>query len=181
MAVGASAGNGVFNQRFFYVVEGGKKEDEMEAITVTFDAAGATAAVSFPESALSNSTTPSSNNNTTATETKTGTSGEASFEQKLDDHNKKHGGENVNQNSTPTISNVAGLIYRIQLGALASDPGKAKFKTLGKVDISNEGGFYKVLYGSYSNKEDAIKNQADAKVKGFDGFVVKYQDGVRVK
>ena len=74
-----------------------------------------------------------------------------------------------------------GLVYKIQLGAFSKEPSRRDFKALGKVKISEENGMYKVLYGSYSSKEEAFKERELIISKGFEGFVVSYQDGVRVK
>jgi len=75
-----------------------------------------------------------------------------------------------------------GLVYKIQLGAFSKEPSKRDFKAVGKVKIAEENGMYKVLYGNFSSKEEAFKKRDEVVSKGFaDGFVVSYQDGVRVK
>lgn len=74
----------------------------------------------------------------------------------------------------------SGLIYKIQLGAFSKEPSKKDFKAIGKVKILEESGMYKVLYGSYTSKDEAFKQREQIIGKGFDGFVVSYQDGVRV-
>jgi hypothetical protein len=77
--------------------------------------------------------------------------------------------------------NSSGLVYKVQLGAYGADPGKSKFSAAGKVTISKEDGFYKVITGNFNTKEEAIQANEALKSKGFSGFVVKYQNGVRVK
>lgn len=72
-------------------------------------------------------------------------------------------------------------MYKIQLGAFSKEPARRDFKSIGKVKITEENGMYKVLYGSYTSKEEAFKERELILGKGFDGFVVSYQDGVRVK
>lgn len=74
-----------------------------------------------------------------------------------------------------------GLVYKIQLGAFSKEPSKSDFKSIGKVSVSSESGMYKVLWGSFISKEEAFKKREEIIAKGFDGFVVSYQDGVRVK
>ncbi|PBQ34459.1 hypothetical protein CNR22_22655 [Sphingobacteriaceae bacterium] len=74
-----------------------------------------------------------------------------------------------------------GLVYKIQLGAFSKEPSKRDFRALGKVKITEENGMYKVLYGSFTSKQDAFKEREQIISKGFDGFVVGYQDGVRIK
>ena len=75
----------------------------------------------------------------------------------------------------------SGIVYKIQLGAFSKKPAKSDFKSVGKIKIIEEDGMYKVLYGSFNIKEDAIKERLAILTKGFDGFVVTYQDGSRQK
>lgn len=85
------------------------------------------------------------------------------------------------KDSDISVENEAGITYKIQLGAFSKKPSKSDFKAVGKVKIIEEGGMYKVLYGNYKIKEDAIKERQVILSKGFDGFVVTYQDGSRQK
>jgi hypothetical protein len=80
--------------------------------------------------------------------------------------------------STETES---GIVYKIQLGAFSKKPAKSDFKAVGIIKIIEEDGMYKVLYGSFKVKEDAIKERLAIIAKGFDGFVVTYQGGSRQK
>lgn len=82
--------------------------------------------------------------------------------------------------SIPVVTQ--GLIYRIQLASSPTDPGRAKYSALGSnCEINKEEGLYKVLYGSFSTKEEALKAKDDLTNKGFNGFLVKYQNGIRIK
>lgn len=75
-----------------------------------------------------------------------------------------------------------GLVYRVQIASSPTDPGRAKYSALGSnCEIAKEEGNYKVLYGSFKTKEEALKAKDDLVIKGFNGFLVKYQNGVRVK
>jgi len=74
-----------------------------------------------------------------------------------------------------------GIVYRIQLGAFGNHPSRSEFQALGKVDILNENGLYKVMLGQYGSKQDAFQKRDQLISKGFDAFVVGYQDGVRLK
>ena len=89
--------------------------------------------------------------------------------------------EKTKKDSELSTEKEAGTVYKIQLGAFSKKPSKSDFKAIGKVKIQEEGGMYKVVYGSYSLKEDAIKERLAIIAKGFDGFVVTYLDGVRQK
>jgi len=245
MKIGATAGPGVFNQRFFYVEDNGKKEVELDPINVTFDPAGATAAATMDpggglagtnttatenasnsnnnsinssntETAANSNTTATtntdiaSNTNTTsantsteaaATETKTAKK-ELTFAEKLDAHHEKHSEPeektakkvaepkntekkevtgSLNNVGEKETENASGVVFKVQIGAFGSDPGKSKFSKAGKVTIINEGGKFKVLHGSFKTKEDAAAKLGELRGKGFDGFVVSYNNGVRVK
>jgi cell division septation protein DedD len=233
MEIGSLSGSRVFNQKFFYLEDGTKKDVEADSINVNFDAAGATTAVSFPKtdnesdnsstaattitsvkSENTPSTTPSNtaaaaNNSTTeAVATKTTAPRELTFAEKLDAHHEKHSTDKevaktpkkeikkpkttdvvkevkqpdkTETNDKAETNSSSGLVFKVQLGAFGADPGKAKFKVAGKVNIISEGGLFKVLCGNFSTKEEAIKRKEELKEKGLDGFVVRYQDGVRVK
>ncbi len=74
-----------------------------------------------------------------------------------------------------------GLVFRIQVGSFVKTPNKADFKPIGKVDVVTENGMFKALYGAFSTREEATKQKQYIISKGFDGFIVSYQDGVRVK
>jgi hypothetical protein len=76
---------------------------------------------------------------------------------------------------------VSGLVYKVQVGAFSKEPSASDFRSLGKVLIVNESGFFKVLVGGFGTREDALKKREQVISKGFDGFVVSYQNGVRVK
>lgn len=78
-----------------------------------------------------------------------------------------------------TVAN--GLVYRIQIGSFTKSPDKTQFRPLGKVEVVLENGVYKALYGSFRAKDEALKKRSEVISKGFDGFVVLYQDGLRVK
>jgi hypothetical protein len=90
--------------------------------------------------------------------------------------------EPVKTEPVKTAPSADGLIYRVQLASSPTDPGKSKYASLGNmVEIKKEDGAYKVLYGSYNSKEEGLKGYEEALGKGFKGFLVKYQNGVRVK
>lgn len=74
-----------------------------------------------------------------------------------------------------------GLVFKLQLGAFSKEPNKSEFKAIGKVAVKTENGMYKVLFGSFSSREEALQKRAELVAKGVDSFVVSYQDGVRVK
>jgi hypothetical protein len=183
---------GAFIQKFYYLDNGAKKEVEAAPINIAFGGSA------NPKN-LSGSTTQgnaTANTNTTPKNTTT-TQPVASAPAKTEPVKTEPAKtepvktqpvktEPVKTEpvvSTPVSTSAAtpGLIYRVQLASSPSDPGKSKYSALGKVDISKEDGAYKVLYGTYNTKEEAVKGFEEASAKGFKGFIVKYQNGVRVK
>ncbi len=85
----------------------------------------------------------------------------------------------LNNGVTTTTQN--GIIYLIQIGTFGADPGKSKYATLGKVTIEKVVNSYKVLIGDFSTKEEAQKKREELISKGYNGFIVSYQNGQRVK
>ncbi|HWY10186.1 MAG TPA: hypothetical protein VN026_02620 [Bacteroidia bacterium] len=162
VSVSASApAEGAVIQKFYFLENGAKKEVEAEPMNVAFG--GST-----------------KNLSTTTTQTKAEpvkTTPAKTEPVKTEPAKTEPVKENIN--TTPA---AAGLIYRVQLAASPTDPGKSKYAALGnKVEISKEDGSYKVLYGKYNTKEEGLKGFEEASAKGFKGFLVKYQNGVRVK
>jgi len=202
---GSVSGANVFNHKFYFLDNGVKKEVEGEAINVAFDGSGATFASSLPTTTETKTETKTEPVTTTETKTETTTSATttetkvATTETKTEPvttiktetkteptttetTSKVVVTKNETKSETKTNStNSAGLVYKIQLGAYGADPGQAKFAAIGKVTMSNEGGFVKALYGNFSSKEEALKKREELIGKGFSGFVVSYQNGVRVK
>lgn len=83
---------------------------------------------------------------------------------------------------TEAVAVTTDLVYKVQLAASPSESVKDKFVSLGGgLTTSKEDGAYKVLYGTYNTKEDALKAREELIAKGFTGFLVKYQNGIRVK
>src|SRR5690606_5718380 len=50
------------------------------------------------------------------------------------------------------------ILYRIQIGAFAHKPGRSEFDKLGMVQVVNEDGLYKVLFGSFASRTEAADN-----------------------
>lgn len=152
---------GTIIQKFYFLDGGVKKEVEAAPITIEFG-----------------SGTPVTSNTSPKTVNATGTqnSPAASPESKPVVKEEKV----VQPAVVPSI--VPGLTYRIQIASSPTDPGKAKYASLGNaLKIVNESGSFKVQYGDYASKEEAIKAKNELSAKGYDGFLVKYQDGIRTK
>lgn len=84
----------------------------------------------------------------------------------------------------PQMSSTANLVYKIQVKASAAqcsmdDPIFNKFS---EVEESYENALYKYLIGNFDSQEAAQKHLVEVKSKGIsDAFIVKYQNGVRIK
>lgn len=163
---------GTIAQKFYFLDGGVKKEVEAAPITIQFG--GGTPVTS---AGSSSSETPKSTNNTTTQNTTPPATTQPATTTKAE--SKPTPVAQVTSISAPAAT---GLVYRVQLASSPTDPGRAKYAGLGSnFDIVKEDGMYKVLYGSYSSKEEALKAKDDLTTKGFNGFLVKYQNGVRVK
>jgi len=88
---------------------------------------------------------------------------------------------NPGLNNGATTITQNGIIYLIQIGTFGADPGKSKYANLGKVTIEKVANSYKVLIGDFSTKEEAQKKREELINKGYNGFIVSYQNGQRVK
>ncbi|MCW3077409.1 MAG: hypothetical protein JWO32_2018 [Bacteroidetes bacterium] len=84
--------------------------------------------------------------------------------------------------TTENTASSGNLVFKVQIGAYGEDPAKSLFKGISdKVTVVKDGGFYKALVGNFNSKEEALTKINELKSSGIQGFVVKYQNGVRVK
>jgi hypothetical protein len=166
---------GAVIQKFYFLENGAKKEIEAEPMNVQFGGSAT------PKNTAGNTTQPAKTEPTKTqpvTNTPTKTEPVKNEPVKAEPVNTAV----ANTNTSAASSGTPGLIYRVQLASSPTDPGKSKYAALGSgVEISKEDGAYKVLYGKYNTKEEGLKGFEEASAKGFKGFLVKYQNGVRVK
>lgn len=87
----------------------------------------------------------------------------------------------VASSSSSSSASMEGYTYKVQLGAYSSEPSKSKFAAAGSVSIDMVDGLYKVTSGSFKNKEEAMKHRDALQGKGYNGFIVTYKNGQRVK
>lgn len=89
--------------------------------------------------------------------------------------------------NTPKSTYVApkmGLIYKIQVKASQRkiEHQDIIYGTFPDIKESMEDGMYKYLTGEFQNIEEARKHKDYVKMKGFnDAFIVKYENGIRIK
>lgn len=76
-----------------------------------------------------------------------------------------------------------GVVYKIQfyMSSTKLPAGSSKFKGLEDTDFYIDGGVYKYTVGEYPTMEDARKDLPRIKKSFSDAFVIKMQDGKRVK
>ncbi len=161
---------GTINQKFYFLDGGTKKEVEATPITIEFGNGTPVITAASTNAAPKNlSGTTIQNTTSNATQQVSTTPVTTKTEPKAV--------------PTATVASMfQGLTYRVQIASSSVDPGKAKYSALGSaLKIVKEGESYKVQYGDYSSKEDALKAKSELSAKGYEGFLVKYQDGVRVK
>ena len=79
----------------------------------------------------------------------------------------------------PTASE-AGMSFKVQIGAYSTEPNKSKFSGAGKVNVDLINGMYKVTTGNFKTLDEAVKFRDELKSKGYNGFIAKYKDGVRI-
>ena len=180
VSVSASApAEGAVIQKFYFLENGAKKEVEAEALNVQF---GGSASPKNVSGTTTTKTEPAKTQPVATTPTKT----EPAKTEPVKTEPAKTEPVKTEPAKTEPVANTSsatpGLVYRVQLAASPTDPGKSKYAALGSgVEISKEDGSYKVLYGKYNTKEEGLKGFEEASAKGFKGFLVKYQNGVRVK
>ncbi len=181
----AATGPRVLNHKFYYIENGVKKEVNGPQIDVKVDASGVTKTLSYlpdePEAPVVTNTVPAVVTNTVAAVTTT-TLPPAQTVTVASTPTVAASGNTIVTTSTNTLSAAqTGLTYLVQIGTFGTDPGKAKYADLGKVTIEKDGTVYKVLIGEYNTKEEALKKREELVPKGYNGFLVKYQNGQRVK
>lgn len=79
-----------------------------------------------------------------------------------------------------SASSEAGMTFKVQIGAYSTQPSKSKFSGAGNVSIDLINGMYKVTVGNFKTLDDAVKHRDELKSKGYNGFIAKYKDGVRI-
>ncbi|MES2131283.1 MAG: SPOR domain-containing protein [Bacteroidota bacterium] len=190
----SDAASGTFSQKFYYLENNEKKEVEGNSTLVTVGGGSDVATTTPVETVKSTpvetvaSTTPTETKpvettNTTPVETVKSTLVETVKSTPPVETVKSTPVETVK--STPVVAKTtpaetAGMTFKVQLGAYSTQPNKSKFAGISNVSIDQINGYYKVTCGSFKTKEDAIKYRDELQSKGFNGFIVKYQNGQRL-
>ncbi|MBK9283986.1 MAG: SPOR domain-containing protein [Sphingobacteriaceae bacterium] len=158
---GNKKGEIVLNQKFFYLVDGAKKDTEAEPLTINIQDGATTSLASLTLN--ENASDPISTNENPDVKT-----------------NPVVNSNTVTNNPEIKKENGQGITYRLQLGAFGTDPGKSRFSNAGSVSIIQENGLYKVQLGSFSTKEEALAKRSALLQKGIESFIAAYKDGKRL-
>lgn len=186
MNSGPGFASGAIQQKFYYLENGSKKEVESDPVNVVFSPTENPPPVKTINSLPINGAgdtkisleSKNSVNDTAAGKVHVGSENivqQPTSIGAIKPHEKK---ESPKETAT-SIAN--GIVYKVQLAASSEKPIASKYASLKEVSIAKEGTLYKVLVGNFSNKEDAVKMKTDLTAKGFNGFVVTYQNGERIK
>jgi len=191
----STAVSGTFSQKFYYLENNEKKEVEGNSMNVTVGdgAVAMTTPVESKPVESTNSTTPVETVKSTPVETVSSTPVETVKSTPVETVKSTpvETVKTVQVESTPvektTASKVSsstasegGMTYKVQLGAYSSQPNKSRFSGVSNLSIDQVNGLYKVTCGSFKTKEDAIRYRDELTAKGFNGFIVKYQNGQRI-
>ncbi len=84
---------------------------------------------------------------------------------------------------TPSTE-IKGIIFKVQIsaGVKKLEPTPSNFKGLKNITVSTDNGtFFKYMYGETSDYNQAKQNLTDAKAKGFDSaYLVAFKDGKKI-
>lgn len=184
----ASTGPHILQQKFFYIENGTKKEVAGQQIDVKVEADGVTKTLSYlpevPEvpAVVTNTVAAVTNTYIPVTVTHSVQAIPTNTSSAMTTSSIAASSNTIAITSSNTLTATqSGLTYLVQIGTFGVDPGKSKYNDLGKVTIEKDGTVYKVLIGEYPTKEEALKKREELVTKGYNGFLVKYQNGQRVK
>lgn len=179
----STAVNGTFSQKFYYLDNNEKKEVEGNSMNVTVGDGAAVAAATPVESTpaeTTTNTTPVESVASTPVETVKSTPVETVKSTSVETVKSTPVENTTASKVSSSTASASGMTYKVQLGAYSSQPNKSKFSGLNNVSIDQVNGLYKVTCGSFKTKEDAVKYRDELTAKGFNGFIVKYQNGQRI-
>ncbi len=179
----STAASGTFSQKFYYLENNEKKEVEGNSMNVSVGDAVAVSPVESTPVETTSYTKPVETVASTPVETVKSTPVETVASTPVETV-KSTPVENTTATKVSSASSSsateAGMTYKVQLGAYSTQPSKSKFAGLSNLSIDQVNGLYKVTCGSFKTKEDAIRYRDELSAKGFNGFIVKYQNGQRI-
>lgn len=183
---------GTFLQKFYYLENNEKKEVEAAPAIINIGGGSAVAATTPTETKPVTTTTPVETKpvETTPVTTPTETKPVETKPVTTTTPTETKPVETKPVTTTPsetkpvkpvtTSSSEAGMTFKVQIGAYSTQPSKSKFSGAGNVNIDLINGMYKVTVGNFKTLDDAVKHRDELKSKGYNGFIAKYKDGVRI-
>ena len=196
-ATKVNVASALINSKLFYLENGVKQEFELPAHNISFsgitNSNNDSKTITNDTSSNKNSEETNINKNKnddsnakketeTNSEKKTNNSSENTVVTKNEQAKKEDvGTEKKSENPKSTESNNIKTIYRLQIGAFASKPDKAKYKQYKDFWYYEESGLFKVTIGKFSTLNEAEEFKKQMKEKGTDGFVVSFDNNVHVK
>jgi len=187
----STAASGTFSQKFYYLENNEKKEVDGNSMNVTVGDGGAVASTTPAESKPVETTptptpvepvssTPVETVKSTPVETVKSTPAEPVKSAPVETVKSTPAETTSASKVSSATASESGMTYKVQLGAYSTQPNKSKFSGVSNLSIDQVNGLYKVTCGSFKTKEDAIRYRDELTAKGFNGFIVKYQNGQRI-
>lgn len=169
--------------KFYFLENNVKKEVEMPSHTIRISEKHSTTPTETVTATPTETVTPTNTVTTTPTETVTPTNTVTATPTNTVAATPTNTVATTPTNTVTTASNnstvKAGTVYKVQVGAFSNPTTKSKFPGA-NVAIVEEGGLYKALSGSFTSMDEAQAHKAKLAAKGYDGFVVIYENGKRV-
>ncbi len=174
---------GTFSQKFYYLENNEKKEVEATPMVINIGGGGSVASTTPAETKPVTTTSPTETKPVETQPVTTTTPVETKPVETKPVETKPV------TTTTPTeskpvkpvaASSEAGMTFKVQIGAYSTQPSKSKFSGAGNVSIDLINGMYKVTVGNFKTLDDAVKHRDELKSKGYNGFIAKYKDGVRI-
>jgi len=177
-----------FNQKFYYLENNEKKEVEATPAVITIGGGGAVAVTTTPVETKPVTSTPVETKpvepvTTKSTPVETKPVAPTPTETKpvaTSAPTETKPVETTAAKTANTSVSSSGMTFKVQLGAYSTQPSKSKFSGVGSVNIDLINGMYKVTTGNFKTLDEAVKYRDDLKSKGYNGFIAKYKDGVRI-
>ncbi len=182
----STAVSGTFSQKFYYLENNEKKEVEGNSMNVAVGDGGSVAMTTSAETTPNPTPvetvkpTPVEPVSTTPAETVKPTPVETVKPTPVETVKSTPVESTGASKTSPAMASESGMTYKVQLGAYSTQPNKSRFSGLNNLSIEQVNGLYKVTCGSFKTKDDAIKYRDELTAKGFNGFIVKYQNGQRI-
>ncbi|MFN5183424.1 MAG: SPOR domain-containing protein [Bacteroidota bacterium] len=181
-APSANINSGTINSKLFYLENGVKQEFESPPHSIVIGNENINKETEKKE-VVSNVVKEETVKNESKTNTIDKNVNEGESKEKKDESKKDNIEVNkpVEKNNSSNNSSDSKTVYRLQIGAFASKPDKAKYSKYKDFWYYEENGLYKVTIGKFSTLNDAEAYKAEMKSKGTDGFVVSFENNVHVK